>query len=190
MWLEVDSTKTWDEKTVKDKFSSSYIWYIPPWKIQHRNIYIKCGYKSESSGFLGWGREVAAGSCKNHVLFEVFHVLDHPEQARVALSRPLYEMCVVALVGELASNMLMVAGWGLPSSAHWPCPVPTRILRVGWFAFPACLLVSTASWGWLIMILGGHLGLRYAYKSNEISGHCTSSPKFFMSFWDRGPSTK
>ena len=78
----------------------------------------------------------------DHVLFEIFHVLDHPEQARVALSRrPLYEMCVVALVGELASNMLMVAGWGLPSSAQWPCPVPTRILRVGWFAFPACLSV-------------------------------------------------
>ena len=52
-----------------------------------------------------------------HVLFEVFHVLDHQGQARVALRRPLYEMCVVALVGELASNMLMVAGWGLPSSA-------------------------------------------------------------------------
>ena len=37
---------------------------------------------------------------------EVFHVLDHQGQARVALRRPLYEMCVVALVGELSRDQI------------------------------------------------------------------------------------
>ena len=67
--------------------------------------------------------------------------------------------------------MLMVAGWGLPSSAHWPCPVPTRILRVGWFAFPACLSVyCKLRLVDKIMILGGHLGLRSANKSKHQKG--------------------
>ena len=109
----------------------------------------------------------------DHVLFEIFHVLDHPEQARVALRRPLYEMCVVALVGELASNMLMVAGWGLPSSAQWPCPVPTRILRVGWFAFPACLSVYCK-----LRLVDNDIGVEVCKQATATA---TSSPKFFIS---------
>ena len=107
------------------------------------------------------------------MFFEVFHVLDHPEQARVALRRPLYEMCVVALVGELASNMLMVAGWGLPSSAQWPCPVPTRILRVGWFAFPACLSVYCK-----LRLVDNDIGVEVCKQATATA---TSLPKFFIS---------
>ena len=99
--------------------------------------------------------------------------MDHPEQARVALRRPLYEMCVVALVGELASNMLMVAGWGLPSSAQWPCPVPTRILRVGWFAFPACLGVYCK-----LRLVDNDIGVEVCKQATATA---TSSPKFFIS---------
>ena len=79
-------------------------------------------------------------------------------------------MCVVALVGELASNMLMVAGWGLPSSAQWPCPVPTRILRVGWFAFPACLGVYCK-----LRLVDNDIGVEVCKQATATA---TSSPKW------------